>query len=90
MKFYHGTSLENWEKIQQEGLLWGRRWFAGKELDRCTYLSTCVEEAHFYGDVILRVEYEPSLHSNKNNYVAGCWQLRVYEPINIKDIVRIV
>ena len=26
MKFYHGTSKENWLKIQEEGVLFGRRY----------------------------------------------------------------
>jgi len=24
MKFFHGTSKKNWEKIQKEGILWGK------------------------------------------------------------------
>ena len=91
MIFYHGTSKENWAAIQQEGFLYGRRYITGnngkilKEVDRCTYLTTDLEEANYYGKVVLQVEYDPK-SSKCNNYVDGCWQLRVYEPIPLSKI----
>lgn len=92
MIFYHGTTKENWDKIQQEGVLWGRRYFTDKgvkkEVDRCTYLAVDKEEAEQYGEIVLQVEYDP--HSSKhNNYIEGCWQVRVYEPISIDSIKQI-
>ena len=60
MIFYHGTSKENWEAIQREGILYGRRYILGencfplKEVDRCTYLAVDLGEAKYYGDVVLR------------------------------------
>lgn len=95
MTFYHGTTQENWEKIQQEGFLFGRRYILNKdgsinrEVDRCTYLAVEKEEAQHYGDVLLEVEYDPFRNPKKNNYVEGCWQIRVYEPISIAKIKRI-
>lgn len=86
MKFYHGTSIENWNEIQKEGILFGRRFWGKKEVDRCTYLATNVEEAKCYGDIVLEVEYDPYKHKKMNNYIEGCWQLRVYEPILISNI----
>lgn len=101
MIWYHGTSKENWDKIQQEGILWGRRFVINndgniiKEVRRCTYLTPDLEEAKHYGDVILKVEYNPfddkgRIKKDKrkplNNYVPDCWQMRVYEPISIDSI----
>lgn len=91
MIFYHGTSQESWEAIQQEGFLYGRRYITDsngkiiKEVNRCTYLATDLEEAKYYGEVVLQVEYDPK-SSKHDNYVDGCWQLRVYEPIPLSQI----
>lgn len=93
MKFYHGTSKENWLKIQEEGVLFGRRYVTDNdgniinEVDRCTYLAKEPEEANNYGDVLLEVEYEPS--QLDNNYKDGCWQVRVYEPIPIENVMEV-
>ena len=94
MKFYHGTTSENWGKIQKEGVLFGLIIVLDRNGNpsskhkphRCTYLATSLEEAKCYGDIVLEVEYDPFLHPKKNNYVDGCWQLRVYEPISITNI----
>lgn len=83
MKFYHGTSKENWDAIQQEGVLFGRR---GNTASRCTYLAKDKEEAEQYGDIVLEVEYNPLEHPDNNNYCSGCWQFRVYEPIPLKHL----
>ena len=94
MVFYHGTSKENWNAIQKEGILYGRRFVTDnhgniiKEVDRCTYLAVDLEEAKCYGDVVLQVEYNP-LNSKHNNYTEGCWQVRVYEPIPISKIQEV-
>lgn len=96
MIFYHGTTKENWNKIQEEGILFGRRYITDKEgnllkeVDRCTYLAVDIEEAKCYGDVLLLVEYDPMKHKKRNNYIEGCWQVRVYEPIPIDNIKKIV
>lgn len=90
MTFYHGTSKENWNAIQKEGILWGRRYTTTnkgiKEVDRCTYLAVDKEEAEQYGDVVLKVEYNPFNNPKDNNYIEGCWQVRVYEPIPLTDV----
>jgi len=85
MTFYHGTSEESWEKIQKEGVLFGERGTPS----RCTYLAVDKEAAEHYGGVVLKVEYDPAIHPMDNNYVEGCWQVRVYEPIPIENITRI-
>ena len=88
MKFYHGTSEENWEKIQKEEVLWGKR----GDYDRCTYLSVQKEDAMKYGSVLLEVEYEPyqeDLMGRVDNYSEGVWQFRVYQPILLGKIKRI-
>ena len=93
MTFYHGTSENNWKEIQKEGVLWGRRGIIQedgtvKEVDRCTYLALEKEEAKEYGDVLLQVEYDP-FKSSHNNYKEGCWQVRVYEPIPLQNIIKL-
>ena len=105
MTFYHGTSEENWKEIQSEGMLFGRRFIVNKkgdvikEVDRCTYLASDLNEAICYGDVVLEVEYNPynrrgNIKKGKNklplnNYIPDGWQLRVYEPIPLENIKRI-
>ena len=64
MIFYHGTTEENWKRIQEEGILFGVRKLAKS---RCTYLTTDI-----------------------NNYVDGCWQCRVYEPIALTSIIELL
>lgn len=86
MKFYHGTSEDNWNKIQEEGVLFGVREFAKS---RATYLTTDINEAKQYGEVLLQVDYDPSEHPDMNNYFDGCWQCRVYEPIALISITEL-
>lgn len=85
MIFYHGTSEENWNRIQQEGILFGNRGTPS----RCTYLATDKEEAMKYGPIVLQVQYDPAIHPRDNNYIEGCWQVRVYEPIPLTDVEKI-
>lgn len=85
MKFYHGTTEESWSEIQKEGVLFGKRNFAKC---KATYLTTDEDEAKCYGPVLLEVEYNPLEHPHMNNYADGCWQFRVYEPIEITNIKR--
>lgn len=95
MTFYHGTTEKYWTEIQKEGILYGRRYVTNnngsivKEVERCTYLATTIDEAKCYGSVILEVEYDPYKHPTKNNYVPDCWQVRVYEPISITNIKKV-
>ena len=87
MIWYYGTSKDNWYKIQKEGILWGRRFVTDndgniiKEVARCTHLTIDIEEAKHYGDVILKVEYNPfdakgRIKKDKrkplNNYILYC------------------
>ena len=96
MRLYHGTTKENWEKIQAEGVLFGRRYITDangnplKEVSRCTYLAVDIREAMCYGDVVLSVEYDPLKNKKANNYIEGCWQVRVYEPISVENLTEIV
>lgn len=95
MKFYHGTSKDNWESIQKEGILFGRRYFIDnngntKEAERVTYLATEIEEAKCYGDIILQVEYDPYRKEARTNYFdESCWQVRVYEPIPLSNVIKL-
>ena len=93
MLFYHGTNEENWNKIQEEGMLFGRKFIVNdigniiKECERCTYLAVDPEEANNYGDVLLEVEYDPNKKDARHNrFDDDCWQIRVYEPIPIENI----
>lgn len=83
MIFYHGTTKENWKRIQDEGVLFGIRKSAKS---RATYLTTDIDEAKQYGEILLQVKYDPAKRSEMNNYTEGCWQCRVYEPIPINAI----
>ena len=82
MNFYHSTTIEKWNEIKKEGVLFGVRNCGS----RCTYLTTDIEEAKQYGEILLKVEYDPFVNKKENNYIDGCWQLRVYEPILIKNV----
>ena len=104
MTFWHGTSEENWKSIRDEGVRWGRRFIVDddgnpvKEVSRCTYLALERKDAEKFGDVVLEVEYDPfnrlgnirrDRHGPLNNYSPDSWQLRVYEPIEIRNTKRI-
>ena len=95
MIFYHGTTKENWNNIQKEGILFGRRYITDndgniiKEVSRCTYLALNKEEAKQYGDIILEVEYDPFVNPGLNNYTLNCWQVRVYEPIHLTNVKKL-
>lgn len=81
MIFYHGTTENNWKKIQKDGILFG---CPERHPDGCTYLTVDFDEACCYGDVVLAVEYDPYKDNAKCNYFdENCWQIRVYEPIHI-------
>lgn len=82
MKFYHWTTKENREKIKAE---WCLFWVRDAP-SRCTYLAVDKDEAKCHWDVVLEVEYDVDKHTMENNYCEWCWQVRVYEPIPMKDI----
>lgn len=81
--WYHATSEPNWQKIQEEGILWGVR----NAPSRCTYLAKNVLDVvdGKYGEVILEVEFDPK-NDKPNNYQPDAWQCRVYSPIPISRI----
>lgn len=83
MIFYHGTTKEKWAEIQEEGVLWGVR----NAPSRCTYLTPMIEEARCYGEIVLRVDYDPL--EGDNNYVGGCWQHREYFPIALDQVILV-
>ena len=102
MKFYHGTSKEKWNKILEEGVLWGYNIHKnddGTEYRgyRYTYLTPEIELAKEYGDIILEVEYDPVGINGKgiDNYGFNppegmtCWQFSVFVPISI-DYIKII
>lgn len=99
MIFYHGTSKENWDKIQKEGVLWGYNMYKdenGKEYMgyRYTYLTPEIEIAKKYGNVLLEVEYEPVGVDGRgiDNYGfdppegTTCWQFSVFIPIGLDKV----
>lgn len=94
MMFYHGTSSEKWMEIQTEGFLLGKR----SSGCRVTWLCTKRRYAEKYGNIILEVNYNPD-YPNKvdekgipvhNYFDEHCWQLRVYEPIPLNQINRVI
>lgn len=78
MIFYHGTNKDGLEESLSQGFLLHKR---SGNASPCVYLAVDEDEAKNYGDVVLEVEYDPEINKSMNNYVDGCWQLRVYEPI---------
>ncbi len=65
MKFYHGTTEDNWKLIKEEGILFGGDTYhqtKGKSGYRYTYLTPDIEYVKGYGndEVLLEIEYEPS------------------------------
>lgn len=87
MVFYHGTTEDAWNDIYTERILFGKR---NGTKHRATYLTTDKEEAMCYGNVLLEVEYDPLKHPDMNNYIDDCWPFKVYEPIHITNIKRIL
>lgn len=92
---YHGTSHEKWNKIQDEGVLWGGDiWHktGGKEGYRYTYLTPEREIAENFGDVLLEVDYKPTGIAGVDNYGFDpppgqvCWQFSVFVPIPLGKI----
>ena len=76
--WYHGMSKEDLRITVQQGYLYQRR---GEGMSPCTYLAKEQKEAEQYGEVLLKVIYNPTLHPSMNNYNPESWQIRVYEPI---------
>lgn len=90
--WYHGTSENRWKEIQAEGVLWGKLDNDSK-LSRVTYLASEPEDAMRHGDVLLKVYYVPkgsTLQNPIDNYVDGCWQIRVYVPIPLTQVTRVI
>ena len=91
MKFYHGTTKDNFEKIISEGILFGRISNPSEKYhpSRCTYLAVDKEEAKYYGEIILEVDYDPYKHPKMNNYIektienSSLNKEKVYEKLNI-------
>ena len=90
MKFYHGTSMEKWKLIQEEGVLWGVRTSEEFNPSRCTYLATDLEEAKQYGEIVLEIDYIPTDSQWKNNYFPDEWQHREYNPIPSDLIKKVI
>lgn len=78
-----------YEKILKEKILFGRRGTEQEKLSRVTYLAVDYNEACCYGDIILKVWYNPYRNKKMNNYIVGCWQCRVYEKIFLEDIKKV-
>jgi len=76
MIFFHRTTIQKWLEIQNEGILFGKH----TNPIRYTYLSPTEDISLDYGDVLLKIQYEPKGQPN-DNYSPGCWQFSVFEPI---------
>ena len=83
MKFYHGTN--NKDEFLKRGI-YKRATKEYPNASDCIYLATDKEEAMQYGKYVFEVEYDPFKNPKKNNYCEGCWQMRVYEPINLTEV----
>tara|TARA_Y100000310_G_scaffold55023_1_gene50428 strand:+ start:13735 stop:14028 length:294 start_codon:yes stop_codon:yes gene_type:complete len=94
MKFYHGTSWNNWRKIRSDGVLWGIP-HPDNLNNRYTYLTPNIKEAEHHGEgVLLEVEYEPTGIYGVDNYGFDpppghyCWQFCVFVPISITKVKK--
>ena len=91
MKFYHGLSKEKWKKTAKQGyLLYDRTSKEYPNASPLVYLALDKKEARMYGEVLLEVDYDPYINPEYNNYIKGCWQFRVYEPILLIKIKQII
>lgn len=82
--FYHGLTKEKWQQTIKQGYLLHNR-----NTSPVVYLATTKEEALCYGEVLLEVKYNPHKNPNENNYHKDCWQFRVYEPIELKNVKEV-
>ncbi len=83
--WYHGTSQERLDKIMKEGKLHGTH-NNGK---RFTYLCLDKYEASAYGEVTLRVNYDPTQDLFNNNFHPGATEIKVTTPIGKANIKRV-
>ncbi len=82
-KYYHGTSEESWRKIQDEGILLGKRSTKKfPKMKRMTWLSAFKETARSYGPILLEIELDWDKGEN-------WWQFWTYEKITLDRIKRI-
>lgn len=89
LTFYHGTSEHGLKNTNKQGyLLHERKSDIMPNASPCTYLATDFKEAKQYGDIILKVKYNPFKNPQMNNYCKGCWQVRVYEPIYNYEVIN--
>jgi hypothetical protein len=90
LTFYHGLSKEKWLKTIEKGyLLHDRKSKEYPNASSVVYLTTTKKEAMCYGEVLLEVKYNPFKNPKLNNYQNDCWQLRVYEQIELSNIKKI-
>lgn len=86
--WYHGTSEQAWKQIQKEGKLWGEH----KDNRRFTHLCVDKEEASMYGNVIIRVEYNPINDLDNNDFSPDAFELgaiKVTSPILMSSLRRV-
>lgn len=91
-KWFHATTIENYKKIQKEGVLFGkndidetRRTFLARnlaELIRMINLSFFRDLAKC--ELILTVKYTPN--RTDDDYNPKYWEMIVYKPIPISDV----
>lgn len=76
--WYHGTSEECFKQIQKDERL------LGKQLNGKRHTSLCLDrdEASLYGEVTLRVEYDPVMDLDNNNFNPDSLEIRVSTPIH--------
>lgn len=90
LTFWHGTTKEGWAFVKKQGsLIYPRATEMFPNASPCVYLAKSRDEAEQYGDVILKIMYDPRKNPDKNNYIKNGWQMRVYEPIPLKDVKHI-
>jgi hypothetical protein len=86
--WYHSTTELAWTQIQKDGHLWSKN----PEGKRHTYLTKSKDEAAMYGDIMLRVTYDPTSDLDNNNFspeTDEIGEIKVTAPILISNVKRI-
>jgi len=86
--WYHGTSDFTWKQIQKEGKLLGIQ----KNGKRFTFLCSSKDEASLYGDIVLRVEYDPLTDLFNNNFspdTSDLGEMKVSSGIELSKVRRV-
>lgn len=82
--WYCGTTLEHWNNAKKTKYL--SRTYDKFLKKSYIHLTNSIVEAKEYGEVILKVKYDPITNFVDNSYQPGDIDIKVFNNIPIKDI----